>query len=330
MKIKISSLLIITIAVIIYANSQETPTLNRRVFTGNNYSMKTENSFVLPDGRTLGYAEYGAPQGVPVFYFHGGQESRLSSRFMASTAHRLGVRIIAPDRPGVGLSSFQENRSFLGWAKDIENLADHLELETFSVFGLSGGAPHVLACAYSFPERLQNVTMVSGTGPHNYKGRLKGVWFPVKIMHWFASSKNDKYLRSFITSEYEALKEKPEKRLRQLQKYLPKSDRTLLKEHPSYGVEFIKGSLEAYKHGIEAVVQEWKLYVEDWGFPLSEITTPIDLWYGDEDKMAPHYRGMHYAKILQDSELYVLENEGHFSLIRNHLEEILITMTRTN
>jgi pimeloyl-ACP methyl ester carboxylesterase len=63
---------------------------------------------------------------------------------------------------------------------------------------------------------------------------------------------------------------------------------------------------------------------------LSEISTHVNLWYGAEDKMAPHYRGMHYSKILQDSELHVLENEGHFSLIRNHLEKILLAMTKAN
>ena len=280
----------------------------------------------MPDGRILAYAEYGNPNGTPIFYFHGGQESRLSSGFMDDTASKKGIRIIAPDRPGIGLSSFQENRSFLDWAKDIEHLANHLELKAFSIFGLSGGAPHVLACAYTFPDRLRNVTIVSGTGPHDYNGKLKGVWFPVKLMHWFAKSKNDKYLRSFITREYEVLKEKPDKRLRQLQKFLPKSDRKLLKENPSYGIEFIKGSLEAYSQGIEAVVQEWKLYVMDWGIPLSEISTHIDLWYGGGDKMAPKYRGFHYHDILQDSKLHLFEKEGHFSLIRNRLDQILSTM----
>jgi pimeloyl-ACP methyl ester carboxylesterase len=97
----------------------------------------------------------------------------------------------------------------------------------------------------------------------------------------------------------------------------------LLKENPAFGIDFIKGSMEAYKHGIEAVVQEWKLYVMDWGFPLEEITPHIDLLYGSDDKMAPKYRGIYYQGILPNSELYILENEGHFSLIRNHLEEIL-------
>ena len=31
----------------------------------------TSKTIKLKDGRTLGYAEYGAPEGKPVLYFHG-------------------------------------------------------------------------------------------------------------------------------------------------------------------------------------------------------------------------------------------------------------------
>ena len=154
--------------------------------------MQTDNTITLADGRVLGYAEYGDSQGFPVFYFHGGQESRLSSSFMDSTAFELGVRIIAPDRPGVGLSTFQENRTFQSWATDVDQLADSLQLERFSIFGLSGGAPHVLACLVRLSDRIENASIISGATPYNYKGTLKGMWFPVKIIHWFASFKNDK------------------------------------------------------------------------------------------------------------------------------------------
>lgn len=324
--VKITVLLLSFFGLTVYCSAEKVTTVPRGSFTSKKYSMKTENTFILPGGRIMGYAEYGDPKGTPILYFHGGQESRLSSRFMDSTALKLGVRLIAPERPGIGLSTYQENRTFLDWGKDVNSLANHLHLKTFSIFGLSGGAPHVLACAYMFPERIEKVSIISGTGPHNYKGKLKGVWFPVKLMHWFASAKKDKNLRAFVNSEYKTLYEEPEKRLRQLQKYLPRPDRNLLKENAEYGIDFIKGSTEAYAQGVEAVIQEWKLYVSDWGFPLEEITTHIELWYGSEDKMAPKYRGIYYHRILQNSRLNIFENEGHFSLIRNHLEDILVQL----
>ena len=288
---------------------------------------KKKDLFVeLRDGRQLSYAIYGDSMGTPIFYFHGGQESRLSASFMHETAAQLGIKIIAPDRPGIGKSSPHPERSFVDWADDVDQLADALHIQQFSVFGLSGGAPHVLACARQIPDRLVRIGIVSGAAPYDYKGTKKGMWFPVKLVHWFASWEKDKQLRKFIQRDYQTLRDKPEKRVRQLQKYLPKPDRNLLKTQPEQAWSFIEGSLESYRQGIDGVVQEWKLYVADWGIELEEIRKPIELWYGDKDKMSPHHRGYYYQANLPEAELYLLENEGHFSLIRNHLSTILRTL----
>lgn len=294
------------------------------------HSMNTDNSIKLPDGRVLGYAEYGDSLGYPIFYFHGGQESRLSSKFMDSTAKELNIRIISPDRPGVGISTFQGNRQFLDWGNDITALADSLGLEKYSIFGLSGGAPHVLSCLISDTSRIENASIVSGATPYDYKGTLKGMWFPVKLIHWFASWKNDKQLRKFMQNDFDGLVNKPEKRIKQFQNYLPAPDKKLITEHPEYGWEFIEGSKESYKQGIDAVVQEWKLYVSDWQMELSTIHSPVSLWYGSSDKMAPIYRGHYYKKELPNSNLKIIDNAGHFSLIRNHLEEILTELKTTH
>ncbi len=288
---------------------------------------KKKDLFVeLKDGRHLSYAVYGDTSGSPVFYFHGGQESRLSAAFMHETAAQLGIKIIAPDRPGIGKSSPHPGRSFVDWADDVRQLADALGIQAFSLLGLSGGAPHVLACAQEIPDRLLRVGIVAGAAPYNYRGTKKGMWLPLKLVHWFASWEKDKQLRKFIQKDYEILRDKPEKRIRQLQKYLPKPDRSLLKAKPEAAWSFVRGSLESYQQGIDGVVQEWKLYVSDWGLDFSKIQKPIELWYGDKDKMSPYYRGHYYRVNLPKAELHVLENEGHFSLIRNHLEGILQKM----
>ncbi|MCL5996723.1 MAG: alpha/beta hydrolase [Chloroflexi bacterium] len=59
----------------------------------------------LKDGRTLGYAEFGAPGDRPIFLFHGNPGSRLDATLGA--VEQPGIRVIAPDRPGVGLSDMQ-------------------------------------------------------------------------------------------------------------------------------------------------------------------------------------------------------------------------------
>ncbi len=296
----------------------------------NCYSLEADLTITLYDGRVLGYAQYGDSTGFPIFYFHGGQESRLSSRFMDSIALGLGIRIISPDRPGIGLSSFQENRSFPDWSSDVEELADSLKINHFSIFGLSGGAPHVLACLQTNSERIDRASIISGATPYDYKGTLKGMWFPVKIIHWFAGMKNEKKLRKYIQKDYEGLLNNPDKRMKQFQKYLPKPDKELMIRNPEFGWDFIQGSIESYKQGIDGVVQEWKLYVRNWNMDLRSVEYPVSLWYGNEDKMAPVNRGRYYKEQLPNSTLHLIEHEAHFSLIRNHLREILIDLKTTH
>lgn len=290
--------------------------------------LNSENTIDLRDGRTIGYAEYGDLAGNPIFYFHGGQESRLSSFFMDSIAMKMGIRIISMDRPGIGISSFQKDRTFYDWGKDVNELADFLGIKKYSIFGLSGGAPHVLSCLINNPERIKNAAIISGATPYDYKGTLKGMWFPVKILHWLAGMKSDKKLRKYIQKDFHSMLNNPEKRMKQFQRFLPEPDKKMMRNNPNYGWDFIQGSIESYKQGVDGVVQEWKLYVADWGMNFNNIEHPVTLWYGREDKMAPVARGEFYKEHLRNSTLKIINNEAHFSLIRNHLTEILSDLNK--
>ena len=117
---------------------------------------KLNQTIMLPDGRQLGYDEYGPSDGKPIFYFHGTPSSRKDWRTLGneSMPEKLGVRVIVADRPGMGLSSFQAGRSISDWSSDVENLADVLDIERFAVFGHSGAGPYVLAFALNIPQRL--------------------------------------------------------------------------------------------------------------------------------------------------------------------------------
>src|SRR5512136_1886359 len=133
------------------------------------------NSIQLPDGRKLSYAEYGDPQGIPVFFFHGFPGSRYDGEYSGQVAAEMGIRLIAPDRPGMGYSDFQPNRLLLDWPADVCRLADSLGLDKFGVLGYSGGGPHALACAHRIPERLTTVGVMAGVGPVTEPGALDGM-----------------------------------------------------------------------------------------------------------------------------------------------------------
>jgi pimeloyl-ACP methyl ester carboxylesterase len=62
---------------------------------------RAAQTITLRDGRTLGYAEYGDPNGKPLLWFHGFPGCRLDGKLVEEAAGAAGVRVIAPDRPGM-------------------------------------------------------------------------------------------------------------------------------------------------------------------------------------------------------------------------------------
>ncbi|MGH2542356.1 MAG: alpha/beta fold hydrolase, partial [Ardenticatenaceae bacterium] len=131
---------------------------------------RLSQSIRLPDGRRLGYDEYGDLSGMPLFIFHGWPSTRLAASLMGEVASQRAVRLIAPDRPGIGLSDFQPGRAILDWPGDVVALADALGIKRFAVVGISGGGPYAAACAFKIPARLSAASIVSGMAPFEMPG----------------------------------------------------------------------------------------------------------------------------------------------------------------
>ena len=113
----------------------------------------------------MGFAEYGDPEGNPVFFFHGTPGSRLQAADFNDAALAKHCRFFGIDRSGMGLSSLNKQHTLLSWADDIRELADHLNINQFSIIAHSGGAPFAMACAYAIPQRITRVAIVSGLAP---------------------------------------------------------------------------------------------------------------------------------------------------------------------
>ncbi len=128
----------------------------------------------LVDGRFLGYAEYGATTGPVLFVFHGLPGSRLDAPQLWPEAP-AAVRVISPDRPGFGMSTFQPYRRLIDWADDVAVLADAVGADQFLVAGFSGGGPHALAVAHGLPDRVRAVAVIGGAGPIDAPDSLTGM-----------------------------------------------------------------------------------------------------------------------------------------------------------
>jgi pimeloyl-ACP methyl ester carboxylesterase len=289
-------------------------------------SYRTENTIKLRDGRTLGYAEYGDPGGRPVLHFHGLPSSRYEgSRAEAiEIATRLSARVIVVERPGFGLSDFKEGRAIADWPDDVVELADALQLERFAVTGLSGGGPYVAACAWKIPQRLVRAGIISGVSPLDAPGAFEGMNKSDRQSYDLARSA-PWLLRAIYWWVARDLRRDPGKFFSQYGKELSESDRAALVQ-----ADFLdmlgKMSAEAFHAGARGVTRDHVLLTRPWGFSLQDITMPVFLWQGEQDKVVPPSQGRYFAENIPNCQSKFYPNEGHFSLSANCYEEILGTI----
>lgn len=279
---------------------------------------QSDFTLVLKEGRKIGYVDYGSPNGKPIFYFHGLPGSRLDAGYLQSIDLEQ-YRLIGIDRPGMGLSSFDGNRSLVSWANDVEAIADSLNMNQFSVVGHSGGAPFVAACAYKIPHRLTGAAIVSGMAPFEYPeataSLARGQRFinnAIKTMPWIATVMM-KMTFALIQNPY---------LLKQMLKSLPEVDRRVFENGANKHV-FINSIKEAFRQGVAGASYEFQLLLKPWGFKLEDIHYPITLWQGGLDKQAPLEHARLYARLIPKATLNFFENEGHLSLLVNHADAIL-------
>ncbi len=286
---------------------------------------KKEQIIQLRNGNILGFAEYGLPDGEPVLYFTGGNSSRLEGQWFETAANIKNVRLIVPDRPGFGLSTFDPNRKLLDWPDVISELAGFLSLEMFSVFGLSGGGPHVLAALNKIPERIKKAAIVSGTAPDEMPNKFEGMWPPVRLI--FFTAKHLPAVNRLLLKQMASFYSNSEQMLKRMKQALPKPDVELIEKNPEIIDIFAHSTKEAHRNGVLGDALEWQLYIKPWGFQLSDINKEIKLWYGLYDQQVPIAMGRYLASQLPNANLLEVENGGHFSTINNYIEDIFDYLT---
>lgn len=275
----------------------------------------------LPDGRWLAYAEFGDPDGLPVFVFHGVPGSRLlmsDDRPIAAA----GIRMIAVDRPGIGRSGPQPRRRMLDWPADVAALADALGLRRFAVAGGSGGGPYALACAAALPERVTHVVLAASMAPFDRPGALDG-FSPFRKFAWWMllHAPFQRHVTSWMQSRL--FRNEPDWMLRRMSRRMAEADREAIADAEVHDVLVIQ-MREAFRQGWRGTAQDFDVLTRPWGFALADVTTPVDLWQGLDDANVPPAMGRYLAARLPNCRARFAAG-GHFGQLET-MDEILAVL----
>ncbi|KAF5986628.1 proline iminopeptidase [Fusarium coicis] len=279
----------------------------------------------LLDGRHLGYHEFGDPTGTTdtVLYIHGTPDSGITlSGFQDRLAKRLGVRWIAPDRPGIRNSTFYPHRRVLDYPTDLGALVRHLGLPNYRIIGTSGGTGYTPACAQALPRgELLAAGICAGVGPWEAGQAGQGELFQKLIMVW--KDQNEEFVNYmegiFLAAVQDPDPTKMEAVWREQTKGFKTEDREIL-EKPSAFQSAVRAFRQVYAQGGAGHGLEMKLNTEPWGLNLQDINYEgIRLSYGSANENTSPEMGRSMAKRLSKAVYKEYPWETHYSIWREDL-----------
>lgn len=267
----------------------------------------------LSDGRKLAYENYGPKDGFPLLGFHGTPGSRLWFVEEDPLLSLLKVKLITVDRPGYGASDPLPKRSISAFNQDVGELIQHLELERFSVFGISGGGAYAAAFAAQGHPGLHKVGLVASIGQFKDGKAPKEMCRPNRIA--FRLAKSFPFLIRFTYQQQKSLLDhKPDTYKKSAKlglSHLCPSDQKVLQKEEVLDAMILQMK-EALQQGVREIPLELKLLSSTWEFDLSSIKVPTFIWHGTEDTLSPISSAKDLALKIPTAQTFYQEGKGYF------------------
>jgi pimeloyl-ACP methyl ester carboxylesterase len=277
---------------------------------------------VLPDGHRLTAREAGDLSGNPVFHLHGTPGSRLLYSKHVDDAQRRGIRLIGYDRPGYGGSTSRRGRTIGDVAGEVAAIADHLGLDEFAVWGHSGGGAPALACAARLPDRVVAAASLAGVAPPDAEGfdPLEGMG-AANVEDLQLMTKDPAAWEAQMVAQVESMREPTEAQvLAFVETLLSDVDRAALT--PGLLRFFVEDGREAFRNGADGMRDDNLSDVRAWGFDVSSIRVPTQVWHGAHDRFVPFSHGKWLAAHIPNVDAHLLADEGHLTLLEHRVPDV--------
>ncbi len=273
----------------------------------------------------MGFAEFGEPNGAPVFMFHDLWGNRSLRHPDDSILKRLGIRLIGVDRPGYGVSTRNPGRGIMDVVDDLMLLSKALKLERFAVLGYSAGGPYALAIAWRFPQIVTHCAVVACWPPLDHAYGFRAL-HPLYGRLFQLASGNESMFRLLLRGFYIFDGQRSaDQYIRELGSSLSRNDQAVLSN-----IDLFSGRRamwdEVRSAGSDIIADEIISLTRSWGYHLQSIRVPVDIWWGEADLFCSPIVGERMAKMIPKARPHCEAQAGHL-LLYSHWEAILQGLT---
>lgn len=276
----------------------------------------------LPGAAVVGGMDCGDPDGYPVIAHHGAPGSHVEGVAFADEAARaVGVRLIALDRPGMGMSTLSPRKQVADFADTVAAVADHFRVDQFAVLGASGGGPYALGAAARLPDRVSKAVVVSSPAPFDERAATTGAG-GVKRAGGLMILRRFPFLARPAAARMAQVVRKRRGLLAMIAQMSP-ADRERIAGDDWLLEQLAANIQEAFKTGTRGVAVDFQvLFARGWGFDPADITVPVQIWHGEADGNVPIEDGRRLGWMIPDAVFEEVPGEGHLLFV-DHAAEIL-------
>jgi pimeloyl-ACP methyl ester carboxylesterase len=237
-------------------------------------------------------------------------------------AQQRGIHLLSYDRPGYGGSTAQPGRSVADCTHDVRAIAQALGIDRLAVWGFSGGGPHALACAALLPDLVTAVASLASLAPYGgegldyFTGMGQANVDDIRLMLDDPRAAREKGRQDRV----DMLTATPEEMHEVMASLLSPTDAAALTLEVA--TELVASGHSGLAPGDEGWWEDGVAHMAPWGFSVSDIQTPVQLWHGVDDRFVPFQHGQWLAARIPGVDAHLSDSDGHLTLAVNRVPEV--------
>lgn len=280
-------------------------------------------SIILGDGRKLSYCDNGVAGDMALLFHHGTPGTAQIWQTFFEAAAQKGIRAISYTKAGYPGSDRATHNRISDTNRDYLELLEKLGISSFVSIGWSGGGPYALHS--TFEKSCKGAELIAAVAPYFEMGKdfLVGTneTETLEMLDKKASGKEaclEVSLEEIKDYESAWTVENWQNQVVERASYAQFAD-----IYPRFNALVVPALLGAIFPDATGLADDDHLILSDWGFKVSDVTKPVSIWNGEEDKGVPVGHAHWQHSQIKGSSVHILEDQNHVTIMVEAMEPIL-------